>query len=106
MESQNDWQQYEFEYLLPQWTKELLDKVHINSKNFYQAESRKSKQFKLTREQSIKLGNTSFSLIDLGKDVLVIVFSYLTYQDLISLCNVNKLWNVQSSHITTNQIRL
>lgn len=98
------WQQYEFEYLLPQWTKELLDGVNINSKNFFfnKSDTRESKKAKLTREQSIKLGNIAISLEDLGKDVLALICSHLTYHDLGSLCKVNKLWKVTYFIITTN----
>ena len=85
-----DWNKYQFEYLLPKWTKELLDEEKLTSENFFELRSSKHR---FTRDKSSNYGE--ITLADLGRDVLKFICSHLTFHDLVSLCKVSKLWNVR-----------
>jgi hypothetical protein len=83
------WHQYEFEFLLPDWTKDLLSELKLNSTNYFET---RSKQLK--REPSMRKEVGSVLLEDLGRDVISIICSQIHYSDLVSLSRVNKVWNV------------
>jgi hypothetical protein len=83
------WQQYEFNYLLPKWTKELLAEHQLTSQTFFEQSLHKQPKRENTFTQS------NIALEDLGKDVFQLICSRLSAKDLVSMCQVNRLWNVR-----------
>ena len=90
------WEEQEFVFLLPEWTKELLDDIGINSQNFFGSRKRFKQDIRLS-VSTIKIG--SLSLEDLGKDVIFTISEFLSLADLQSLSQVSKLWNVLFSFL-------